>query len=831
MQVNGVARTLTAAAPLLSVLRGELGLTGAKPGCGEGACGSCTVLIDGAPDHACQRRVSDVASREVTTIESLARAGALHIVQQAFVEIGAAQCGYCTPGMVLSVVALLARDSNPDDATIDDALNGNICRCGTYPRIRRAVHRAAQLVAQPGTEPLDATAATDRWALGDPQNPPPRPSRPWDLTEPEDRDWFEVLGDGLVVVLPTPPLAPGSWTTGASAWLHVDADAKVTAFTGKVDVGQDNCTALRLLVAEELRVPLANVRLAMGDSDLCPYDMGTFGSRSMPDAGHALAQAAAYARTLLPMRAGLRQVEIVTGEPAVLAGTEWHLAGTPHVPEGMIDAVTGARRFVSDLTVRGLRYGAVLRPPALGATLRDLDASALDDRDDVVFVRTHALVGVVAGDPIMARTALASLRPTWDVPPAPSNDDLEEFLRDHPMADAGGWPSPVHVEQGDPNGAFATAVLRREATYTTAYIAPAPLETRSALAVWDDDGRLTVWVGTQTPFSTRAQVAASLDLNEELVRVIVPPTGGGFGGKHGGGVASEAAILAREVGGPVKVTWSRHEEFTVGTLRPAAIVDVSSAAGRSGELMAWTFTNFNAGPAAIATPYRVANLRIDYQPSTSPLAQASYRALAATANNFARESQMDELARELGRDPVEFRVDNLDDERLVTVLRAAAERFGWVRDGSGVGQGIACGVEKGGRIATVAQVRDVEGSPRVLRLVTAYECGAVVNPDTVINQIEGATVMALGGALFEAIRFREGVITNGSFSDYRVPRFRDVPAIEVVLLDRPDQASAGAGETPMIALAPAIANAIFDLTGRRLRTLPLNTESSVAKSR
>jgi len=124
------------------------------------------VLIDGAPDHACQRRVSDVASREVTTIESLARAGALHIVQQAFVEIGAAQCGYCTPGMVLSVVALLARDSNPDDATIDDALNGNICRCGTYPRIRRAVHRAAQLVAQPGTEPLDATAATDRWALG-----------------------------------------------------------------------------------------------------------------------------------------------------------------------------------------------------------------------------------------------------------------------------------------------------------------------------------------------------------------------------------------------------------------------------------------------------------------------------------------------------------------------------------------------------------------------------------------------------------------------------------------------------------------------------------------
>jgi nicotinate dehydrogenase subunit B len=829
--VNGVARSLPAAMSLLSALRSELDLTGAKPGCGEGACGSCTVLVDGEPQHACRRQVSDAQGHEVTTIESLASAGSLHFVQQAFVEIGAAQCGYCTPGMVLSVLALLARDPNPDDATIDDALNGNVCRCGTYPRIRRAVHRAAQLAARPDTKPLDAAAATDRWALGDPQNPPPRPSRPWDLSEPEDRDWFGVLGDGLVVVLPTPPLASGSWSTGASAWLHVDADAKVTAFTGKVDVGQDNCTALRLLVAEEIRVPLANVRLAMGDTDLCPYDMGTFGSRSMPDAGHALAQAAARARTLMPVHAGLRRVEIIAGETAVMAGTEWHLAGTPHVPEGIIDAVTGARRFVSDLTIRGLRYGVVLRPPVLGATLRELDAGALDDRDDVVLVRTHALTGVVAGDPITARLALASLRATWDVPHAPSNDDLEEFLRAHPSSDAGGWSGPVHVEEGDLDAAFATAAVRREETYTTAYIAPASLETRSALAVWDDDGRLTVWVGTQTPFSARAEVAATLDLNEELVRVIVPPTGGAFGGKHGGGVASEAAILARGVGGPVKVTWSRHEEFTAGTLRPAAIIDVSSAAAPSGELVAWTFTNINAGPAAIASPYRVANLRIDYQPSASPLTQASYRALAATANNFARESQMDELAHGLGWDPVEFRVNNLDDERLVTVLRAAAERFGWARGGSGVGQGIACGVEKDGRIATVAQVRNLEGSLRVVRLVTAYECGAVVNPDTVINQIEGATVMALGGALFEAIRFREGVITNGSFTDYRVPRFRDVPAIEVVLLDRRDLASAGAGETPMIGVAPAIANAIFDLTGRRLRTLPLETEGANPKSR
>jgi isoquinoline 1-oxidoreductase len=221
----------------------------------------------------------------------------------------------------------------------------------------------------------------------------------------------------------------------------------------------------------------------------------------------------------------------------------------------------------------------------------------------------------------------------------------------------------------------------------------------------------------------------------------------------------------------------------------------------------------------------VANQRIVYQPASSPLLQASYRALAATANNFARESQIDELAHQLEMDPVEFRLRNLDDERLATVLRAAAERFGWLA--AGAGRGIALGIEKGGRVATVAEVGNVDGDLRVIRLVTAYECGAVVNPATVINQIEGATIMALGGALFEAIHFTDGVITNGSFSSYRVPRFNDVPPIDVVLIDRPDVSSAGAGETPMICVAPAIANAVFDLSGTRLRSLPLSAEGSV----
>ena len=854
--VNGSLRQVSSSASLLLALRDDLGLTGAKPGCGEGACGACTVLVDGDPVRACQQSAGSVAGRQITTIEGLATDGLLHPVQQAFADVGAAQCGYCTPGMILSAVALLARDPDPDDDAITAALTGNLCRCGCYPRIRRATRRAAELVQRSaggpdgglaGAQRLPQTA--DRWGPPEPGSPWYRPPRPWDLTEPADRGWFDVLGDGLVVVAGQPPGTLATPTSSGGAWLHVSADTVVTAFTGKVDMGQDNRTALRLLVAEELGLAVTRVRLAMGDTDLCPYDLGTFGSRSMPDAGSALRRAAAYARALLPVPAAARRVEIVEGEPILRPAAQWQTAGRSHLPPGTRDAVTGGRRFGSDLSVPGMGHGAVLQPPARGATMRTLDTSAVDRRDDVLLVRTEALTGVVAPDRATARLALSELQAgaEWDLPAAPSDRTISEFLRAHPVEPAGGRGRAFHHESGDADAALRSADASCQSTYTAAYIAPAPLETRAAVAVWDDDGRLTVWTGTQTPFPVRAQVAAALGIDERQVRVIVPPTGGGFGGKHTAGVAIEAAILARCAGRPVRVAWNRHEEFTSGTLRPAAVIDVASGATTGGDLTAWTHRNVNSGPAAIGIPYQVRHLRLDYQPAASPLPQASYRALAATANNFARESQIDELAQLVGLDPVEFRLRNRADERLAAVLGAAAERVGWASRDRGasaartggaevgsepnagrvarVGWGVACGAEKDGRVATAAEVRvEPGGRLRVIRLVTAYECGAVVNPETVISQIEGAAVMALGGALFESIRFDAGVITNGAFSSYRVPRMDDVPPIEVIVLDRPDLPSAGAGETPMIAIAPAIANAIFAATGQRRRSLPLTQD-------
>jgi nicotinate dehydrogenase subunit B len=207
------------------------------------------------------------------------------------------------------------------------------------------------------------------------------------------------------------------------------------------------------------------------------------------------------------------------------------------------------------------------------------------------------------------------------------------------------------------------------------------------------------------------------------------------------------------------------------------------------------------------------------------LRQGSYRGLAATANHFARESHMDELAYAVKMDPLEFRLKNLKDERLRAVFEAAAKAFGWGRRSApaGSGFGIAGGFEKGGYVATCAEVSvdKASGNVKITRAVSAFECGAIVNPDGLRNQVEGAMLMGIGGALFEAVEFDNGKILNPHFAQYRVPRFSDVPIVEVVLLDRKDRPSAGAGETPIVGLAPAVGNAIFAATGVRLRSMPM----------
>ena len=371
--------------------------------------------------------------------------------------------------------------------------------------------------------------------------------------------------------------------------------------------------------------------------------------------------------------------------------------------------------------------------------------------------------------------------------------------------------------------AFESADHRLRQSYTVNYIAHAPLEPRAALAHWAGDN-LTVWTGTQRPFGVRSELAEAFHMPEERVRVLMPDTGSGYGGKHTGETAVEAARLAKAAKRPVKVMWTREEEFTWAYFRPAGVIDISSAMRKDGKVVSWEYHNYNSGAAGIPTMYDVENQRIQFHPVRTLLRQGSYRALAATANHFARESHMDELAHLANIDPLEFRLKNLTNERLRTVFETAAKKFGWGQGKApGHGFGMGGGFEKGGNVATFAEVAvdRTSGDVKVLRMTTAFECGAVVNPDGLRNQLEGANIMALGGALFEAIEFENGKILNGRFSDYRLPRFSDVPVLETVLIDRKDSPSAGAGESSLVGVAPALANAIFDASRLRLRSLPL----------
>jgi len=354
------------------------------------------------------------------------------------------------------------------------------------------------------------------------------------------------------------------------------------------------------------------------------------------------------------------------------------------------------------------------------------------------------------------------------------------------------------------------------------------MEPRAAAAEWKD-GKLTVWSGVDGPQGVQGDLARTFRIATEQVRVIVPDMGGGFGGKHTGEAAEEAARLAKAAQRPVAVHWTRAEEFTWAYFRPAAVIECKGGLDADGSLIAWDFTNINAGGAAIDTPYNIANTRILSASSDSPLRQSAYRCLAATANNFARESFMDELAAAAGADPLAFRLAHLENPRIRTILEAAAKHFDWParrkKITPEVGVGLACGTEKNSVVAACVEVGidRKQGQLKVKYVCEVFECGPIINPANLLSQVQGCIIMGLGAALREEMQFEDGKILNAGFAGYLVPRFKDVPKIDVHLINKTDIPSAGGGETPIIAIAPAIANAVFAATGIRIRSMPMRS--------
>ena len=684
------------------------------------------------------------------------------------------------------------------------------------------------------------------------------------LFESDRRSFFKFFGAGLFIFCAASEAAALQESGAArrnsedslpkeiDAWLHIGEKEDITVFTGKVEVGQNIRTSLSQGVAEELHVPLDSIRLVMGDTQLVPFDMGTFGSRTTPTMNLQLRRVSAAARDALIAIAakqwnidpshlsaadgkvletgssrsatyselvkGQQITQLLPSEDPLIPPAQWAVAGQPAPKVDGRDFVTGAHRYPSDQKLPDMLYGKIVRPPAFNATLLSADTSEASKLPEVTVVRDGNFLGVAAPTSAIAAKAAAAIHATWKSDPQPSNTQLFEYLKKNqkPAGDNS------RTEVGNVSSVLSTTKNRLQFTYNINYIAHAPLEPRAALAQWDGD-QLIVWTGTQRPFGVRGELAAAFHIPEQKIRVLMPDTGSGYGGKHTGDAALEAARLARAAKRPVKVVWTREEEFTWAYFRPAGVIEVTSAVDPSGKLTAWEFHNYNSGGAGIRTYYDVPNQLIEFHEVKSPLRQGSYRGLAATANHFAREVHMDEIAHSLKIDPLEFRLRNLKEERLRAVFTEGAKAFGWSGPKpANHGYGLGGGYEKLGYVATFVEVASApDGDIKILRVLTAFDCGAVVNPDGLRNQVIGANIMGLGGALFETIEFDNGRILNNRFSRYRVPRFRDIPAMDSLLLDRKDQPPVGAGEAPIVGLAPAISNAVFDVSGIRLRSLPM----------
>jgi CO/xanthine dehydrogenase Mo-binding subunit len=689
------------------------------------------------------------------------------------------------------------------------------------------------------------------------------------------RAFVQVLGAGVVITaIGTPTFAQrrgrnrggffGGPPAPLSARFHFAEDGTITVLSGKVDAGQGARCELAQAAAEELRVPVGRIKMELSNTASCPNDGMTAGSGTTPRTVPTMRQAAAALRKLLTDRAAemwsvdadaiqvedgklehpatkrsATYIEIAVdpelakrlGEPPaadtrVSPPDKWTTLGTEQPAPLARDKVTGRHEYPSDIKRPGMLYGKVLRSPKYRAKLLHADLAPAKAMDGIIGVEDGEFIGVVGPTAFAAARAIEAVAKTatrGDVD-MPDSDQLAHYLR-------------AHAEGGAPKNPFAEEAAKApkflQATYIIPYVQHAPLEPRTAVAEWIE-GRLKVWTATQNPFGVRSELANALHLSEDSVHVVVRDFGSAYGGKHTGECAIEAARLAQAAKKPVMLRWTREEEFTAAYFRPAAVMDLEASLDDAGRIATWWHVNINAGGNAVESPYNIAQKKSQSVGSKPPLRHGSYRALAATGNTFARESFMDEMAHAAQIDPLEFRLSHLEEGRLRAVLEDAAKRFNWAErvknNKHNRAVGLACGTEKGSFVACCAEVEIDEHSKtiRVTHVTESFDCGPALNPDNLRNQMEGAITMGLGPALREEIEFADGVITNGNFRDYRVPQFKDAPSIEVHAMNRTDVDAAGAGETPIIGIAPAIGNAVFAATGQRLRSLPLKLNSSTA---
>jgi len=689
------------------------------------------------------------------------------------------------------------------------------------------------------------------------------------------REFLKFLGGGIIISFSWSESFPfqeerrrgqtrPGYPADFNAYLRIGEDGRVTCFSGKIEQGQGVIIALAQMLAEELSVPAERVDMVMGDTDICPWDMGTFGSQSVRFFGPALRAAGAEARAVLMelgserLKVPVSQLEIKDGvifdkaqqnnkvtyaeltqgkkierhldkKPELKNFSEFKVIGQSIPRPDAVAKVTGQAKYAGDIRFPDMLYARILRPPSHEAKLKSVDLSAAKKLTDVQVVQDGDLIAVLHKTPDGAEKALTAIKAQYEIPEAKVDDRtiFDHLLKASP-------PGSVIAQGGNLESGEKLSSKIFEKTYLNSYVAHATLETHTAMAKMEGN-KVEVWASTQAPFRAKDEIAQVLGLPPENVRILTPFVGGGFGGKTRNKQAVEAARLAKLVGKPVQVAWSRAEEFFYDTFRPAAIVKIKSGTSDSGNIMFWDYHVYYAGERGsqhfYEIPHHSTSVHGEWMGTPSgahPFGVGAWRAPACNTNSFARESQVDIMASEAGIDPVEFRLKNLNNKRMQRVIAAAAQKFGWIppRAPSGRGFGFACGDYLGTYLAITAEVEvnKETGHVQVKRLVCAQDMGIIINPEGARLQIEGCLTMGLGYALKEEIHFKGGEIRDLNFDTYEITHFSWLPKIETVLVENPELSPQGGGEPAIICMGAVVANAIYDATGVRLFQLPMTPE-------
>ena len=687
-----------------------------------------------------------------------------------------------------------------------------------------------------------------------------------ELPKIQRRDFLKRLGSGIIIIFSLGEMAllEGCKTKETeeppdfNAYLRVKEDGRIDCFTGKIEMGQGVVTSLAQVLAEELEVGIDQVDMIMGDTDLCPYDAGTWGSLTTRFSDPVLRAVAAEAREVLKELAaeklgvdkrqlvaedgkifnpenssqsvtyaelseGKKIVRHLKKKPEIKKAKDFKKVGKSVISTDAMDKVTGKAKYAADIRLPGMVYATIVRPPAHQSAIISVDTEGIGAFEGAEFVRDEDLLAVVHTDPTMSEKAARAVKVEWEVPPSKADSEsifgyLTSNITEGNVFEEGG-----NLEQGR-----EMAKETAEAEYHDGYKAHASVETHTAVCLFEGDD-LTMWASSQTPFGTRQALAEHFGLPVEKVHMKQIFLGGGFGGKIYNQQAIECARIARKSGKPVQLAWSRREEFMYDMFRPAAVMKAAAGVNEAGKLIFWEFDIWCAGTRGTNLFYDVPNnrTRMFDKDGIHPFGTGAWRAPGNNSTTFARESHIDIIANKAGVDPLEFRMDNLKEDKMKQALKLAADKFDWNRPKQeGHGYGIALGFDAGTYVAMIAEVRVDRETGRVqpIKFVCGQHMGQVVNPHGATVQTEGGILMGLGYALKEDIQFDWGKVNNRNFDSYDITRFSDMPTVDCVFVDAMDEAPQGGGEPAIICVGGAIANAVFDACGARVLRQPVTPE-------